>query len=177
MADNPDLKPQSQGSTVAINHACSELVDGAAATGLADADSSSICDRDTNYVVFDYPEALDEPDHYSQVVVNEEEKVTESHQQDRGVMGTYPDVGYSSEKSPDDGSSADIARHHLKEDDLLDDFFKFVSNGMYLFCFSLHPVTSFLYFVTNIQCGSHDVFPLVTFVLLRIFSWALFCGF
>jgi hypothetical protein len=137
VADNPDLTLQSQGSTVAINHGCSEFVDGAATAGLADADSSSVCDRDTNYVVFDYPEALDEPDHYSQVVVNEEKKVTESpqHQQYRDVMGTYPDVGYNSEKSADDGGSAEIVRHHLKEDDLLDDFFKFVSNGMYLFYF------------------------------------------
>lgn len=153
VADNPDLKPQSQGSTVAINHGSSEFVDGAAAAGLADAattDSSSpspshsVCDRDTNYVVFDYPQALDEPDHYSQVVVNQEEKVTESHQQqDRDVMGTYPDVAYSADKSPDDGSSADIARHHLKEDDLLDDFFKFVSNGMCLpFFFFAFPFES-----------------------------------
>jgi hypothetical protein len=153
VADNPDLKPQSQGSTVAINHGSSEFVDGAAAAGLADAattDSSSpspshsVCDRDTNYVVFDYPQALDEPDHYSQVVVNQEEKVIESHQQqDRDVMGTYPDVAYSADKSPDDGSSADIARHHLKEDDLLDDFFKFVSNGMCLpFFFFAFPFES-----------------------------------
>ena len=154
VVDNPDLKLQSQGSTVAINHGCSEFVDGAAATaGLADADSSSVCDRDTNYVVFDYPEPLDEPDHYSRVVINEEKEVIElpQYQQDRNIMGTYPDVGYSSEKSPDDGISADIVRHHLKEDDLLDDFFKFVSNGMYdiavfISSFLIALFSSFLFF-------------------------------
>jgi hypothetical protein len=184
--DNPDLKLQSQGSTVAINHGCSEFVDGAAATaGLADADSSSVCDRDTNYVVFDYPEPLDEPDHYSRVVVNEEKEVIESpqYQQDRNIMGTYPDVRYSSEKSPDDGISADIVRHHLKEDDLLDDFFKFVSNGMYdipfLFLrFSSRFFPPFSFFVMSIQCNSYDVFALVTFVILGFFFFlVLFCGF
>lgn len=138
VADNPDLKlVESQGSTVVANHHGSLLVDGAVAAGLADADSSSACDTDTNYVVFEYPEALSEPDHYTRVVVNEEEieeEVRESpllnQQQDHDVMGTYPDtVGYSSEKSPDDASSADVPHQHSKEDDLLDDFFKFVSNG------------------------------------------------
>lgn len=137
VADNPDLKlVESQGSTVVANHHGSLLVDGAVAAGLADADSSSACDTDTNYVVFEYPEALSEPDHYTRVVVNEEEieeEVRESpllnQQQDHDVMGTYPDtVGYSSEKSPDDASSADVPHQHSKEDDLLDDFFKFVSN-------------------------------------------------
>ena len=161
-------------------------MDGAAATaGLADADSSSVCDRDTNYVVFDYPEPLDEPDHYSRVVVNEEKEVIElpQYQQDRNIMGTYPDVGYSSEKSPDDGISADIVRHHLKEDDLLDDFFKFVSNGMYdiavfISSFLIALFSSFFFFVMSIQCNSYDVFALVTFVILGFFfSWFLFCGF
>ncbi|XP_057375052.1 uncharacterized protein LOC130696005 [Daphnia carinata] len=137
VADNPDPKlDESQGSpAVVANHHGPLLVDGAVAAGLADAtDTSSVCDRDTNYVVFDYPEALKEPDHYSQVVVGErEEEVKESpllNQQDHDVMGTYPDtVGYSSEKSTDDASSAaDVPQQHAKEDDLLDDFFKFVSN-------------------------------------------------
>ena len=103
--------------------------------------------------MFDYPEPLDEPDHYSRVVVNEEKEVIElpQYQQDRNIMGTYPDVGYSSEKSPDDGISADIVRHHLKEDDLLDDFFKFVSNGMYdiavfISSFLIALFSSFLFF-------------------------------
>ncbi len=153
VADNPDLKLESQGSTVASHGP--ELVDdgaAAAAAGLADAtDTSSVCDRDTNYVVFDYPEALKEPDHYSQVVVNDdgEKEVIEPttpvtthrrHHLRSNVMGTYPDVGYGSEKSPDDASSAaDIVHQHLKEDDLLDDFFKFVSNGTWRYKM-LNPV-------------------------------------
>lgn len=121
LQDNPDLKVESQPSSADGT----PLVDGAVSAGLAD--SSSLCDTDTNYVVFDYPEALNEPDHYTRVVV--EEEVIESIEQD--VMGTYPDGGYTSEKSPDDATSADVPHHHSKEDDLLDDFFKFVSNGKF----------------------------------------------
>ena len=133
VADNPDLKLQSQGSAVA-SHGPELVDDGAAAAATAglDADTSSVCDRDTNYVVFDYPESLNETDHYSQVVVKDEVKEEVKETPHSNVMGTYPDVGYNSEeKSADDGSSADIVRQHLKEDDLLDDFFKFVSNGTY----------------------------------------------
>lgn len=132
VVDNPDLKLESQGSTVA-NYGPELGLRGpeSTATGLADTDSSPLCDRDTNYVVFDYPDALIEQHHYSQVVVNEENQVdkTPPKRHRNNIMGTYPDVGYRSEKSPDDDSSADIAQQHLKEDDLLDDFFKFVSNG------------------------------------------------
>lgn len=129
VTDNPDLKKQSQGSTAAAAVAAdssygAEIIFNDAPSGLETAGSADVVDSsssrstsardlDTNYVVFEYPIEVAHP----------------------CVMGTHPDAGYSSEKSPDEERPAttklpDVSnRHSFKEDDLLDDFFQFVSNG------------------------------------------------
>lgn len=126
VTDNPDLKKQSQGSTAAAADSSygAEIIFNDAPSGLETAGSADVVDSsssrstsardlDTNYVVFEYPIEVAHP----------------------CVMGTHPDAGYSSEKSPDEERPAttklpDVSnRHSFKEDDLLDDFFQFVSNG------------------------------------------------
>ena len=125
VTDNPDLKKQSQGSTAAVAADSSygaEIIFNDAPSGLETAGSADVVDSsssrstsardlDTNYVVFEYPIEVAHP----------------------CVMGTHPDAGYSSEKSPDEETTTKLPdvsnRHSFKEDDLLDDFFQFVSNG------------------------------------------------
>ena len=137
--DNPDLKKESQGSTVAAavapdqvatashhhrhHHAGSTtelVIADAAPSGLAavnSSSSSSPCHVVDNYV-------LEYPTEVAQL------------RQVECVMGTQPaDAGYASEKSPDDDNTPDLVRRPLstKEDDLLDDFFQFVSDGKFPF--------------------------------------------
>ena len=97
-------------------------------------DHSGLNDKD-NYVVFEYPRLFDADDdaHLYSRLLNDSALL---------VMGNHLDPGYSSEKSPDDADTdardvADVGgatvsdgiQHPIKEDDLLDDFFKFVSSG------------------------------------------------
>lgn len=124
VTDNPDPKKPFQGSTAASGtapdannqHGSTELViaDRAPSRLAAVHSSSSTSHLLDNYAVF---EKETEVDQLSEPV----------------VMGTHPDAGcgHESEKSPDSESATDSVRRSLsiKEDDLLDDFFKFVSDG------------------------------------------------
>lgn len=125
VTDNPDLKKKSQGSTVAAADADSnskshgaEMVFDGAPSGLAvdvvDSCAPARGDLD-NYVVFEYPIEI-------------------AHRRHREVMGTQPELGYGSDKSPGSDTppsceAFDPYSRSYKEDDLLDDLFKFVSKG------------------------------------------------